>query len=244
MYDDATAEIQFNGTTVGKISKQCAVRQGFPLSMALCAFCIHPFLRMLNDNIRGYKFERRQQSIRVTAFADDVTVFLTDPRDFELIRQAIFCFEASSGARVNTNKSCAVASRTWETSQTLLNIPYREHTNILDFHTAKTVREAAEGSWRKMMRLIRAHAQGSYGRKMSLDRKILYMHTYLLARAWYITQIYPAPQCIVRQVNTTIEWFIWKGDIFRVPLTTLYRNKRDGGWELIDCGSKCQTFFL
>jgi hypothetical protein len=41
-----------------------------------------------------------------------------------------------------------------------------------------------------------------------------------------------------------IAWLIWKGDIFRVPLTTLYRNKKDGGWELIDWTSKCQTLFL
>jgi hypothetical protein len=145
---------------------------------------------------------------------------------------------------VNTNKSCAVAIGTWDTTLTVLNIPYQEHTTILGFHTAKTVREAAEGSWRKTMGLIRAHAQGSYGCKMTLDRRILYVHTYLLARTWHITQFYPPPESIVRQVNTTIAWFIWKGDIFRVPVTTLYRNKRDGGWELIDWASKCQTLFL
>jgi hypothetical protein len=146
MHDDATAGIQLNGTTVGKISIQRAVRQGCPLSMALYAFCIHLFLRMLNDNIRGYKFGRRHQNIRVTAYVDDATVFLTDPRVFETIRQAILCFEAASAARVNTNKSCAVAIGTWDTSLTAMNIPYREHTTILGFHTAKTVREAAEGS--------------------------------------------------------------------------------------------------
>jgi hypothetical protein len=127
----------------------------------------------------------------VIAYADDVTVFLTDPRDFEPIRQAILCFEAASGARVNTNKSCAVAVRTWDTSLTVMNIPYREHTTILGFHTANTVREAAEGILRKTIGLIRAHAQGRYCRKMTLDRRILYVHTYPLARAWYFTQIYP-----------------------------------------------------
>jgi hypothetical protein len=178
----------------------------------------------------------------VIAYADDVTVFLTDARDFEPIRQAILCFEAASGARVNTNKSCAVAIGTADTSLTVLNISYRKHTTILGFHNAKTVREAAEGSWRKMMGLIRAHAQVSYSRKMTLDRRIVYVHTYLLARAWYITQVYLPPESIVRQVNTTIAWFIWKGDIFRVPLTTLYRNKPDEGWELIDWDSNFRHY--
>jgi hypothetical protein len=180
----------------------------------------------------------------VIAYADNVTVFLTDPRDVEPIRQAILCFEAASGTQVNTNKSCAVAIGTWDTLLMVLNIPYREHTTILGFHTAKTVREAAEGSRRKTMGPIQAHAQGSHGRKMTLDRRILYVHTYLLACAWYIAQIYPPPESTVRQVNMMTVWFTWKGDIFRVPLTTLYRNKRDGEWELIDWASKCQTLFL
>ena len=48
----------------------------------------------------------------------------------------------------------------------------------------------------------------------------------------------------VRQLNTTISWFVWKGDIFRVPLSTLYRSKGEGGWDLTDLPAKSHVLFL
>jgi hypothetical protein len=48
----------------------------------------------------------------------------------------------------------------------------------------------------------------------------------------------------VRQLNTTINWYIWKGEIFRVPLTTLTKNKKDGGWNLINIEAKSRALFF
>jgi hypothetical protein len=45
-------------------------------------------------------------------------------------------------------------------------------------------------------------------------------------------------------MNTTISWFIWKRDIFRVPLSTVYRRKEQGGWDLINFSAKGQALFL
>jgi hypothetical protein len=45
-------------------------------------------------------------------------------------------------------------------------------------------------------------------------------------------------------MNTTISWLIWKGDIFRVPLSTLYRRKEQEGWDLINISAKSQALFL
>jgi hypothetical protein len=48
----------------------------------------------------------------------------------------------------------------------------------------------------------------------------------------------------VSQLNTAISWFIWKGDIFRAPLSTLHRPKEEGGWGLIHPLAKCQALIL
>jgi len=53
----------------------------------------------------------------------------------------------------------------------------------------------------------------------------------------------PAPNDIVRQLNTTISWFIWKGEIFRVPLSFLQRPK-NGRMGLINIVAKCLTLFM
>ena len=65
-------------------------------------------------------------------------------------------------------------------------------------------------------------------------QRIQYIHNYLVERLWYLAQIYPPPntpthpstpdEC-VRQLNTSISWYVWRGEIFRVPLSTLKGEK-------------------
>jgi hypothetical protein len=50
-----------------------------------------------------------------------------------------------------------------------------------------------------------------------------------LSKAWYTAQILPIPVTMVRQINTTISWHIWKREIFKVPLTSLTREKEQRG---------------
>ena len=65
-----------------------------------------------------------------------------------------------------------------------------------------------------------------------------------MAWAWYASQIYPQPDLCVRQLNTTVSWFLWKGDKFLVPLSTLYRLKEEGGWDLTNLPAKSHAFLL
>ena len=48
----------------------------------------------------------------------------------------------------------------------------------------------------------------------------------------------------VRQMNTAMSWFLWKGAIFKVPLSTLQRPKESGGRALIYIMAKCMTLFV
>lgn len=67
---------------------------------------------------------------------------------------------------------------------------------------------------------------------------------YLLAKVWYLTQIHPPPEDSVRRLNTSVSWVIWKGHIFRVPLSTLHGKKEEGGWDLINLKRKVRGLFL
>jgi hypothetical protein len=51
-------------------------------------------------------------------------------------------------------------------------------------------------------------------------------HTRLLSKLWYVAQILPIPAQYARQIIAVILWYIWRGGIFRVPVSTLYRKGR------------------
>jgi hypothetical protein len=46
---------------------------------------------------------------------------------------------------------------------------------------------------------------------------------------------------MAQQIVTAITWYIWKGSIFRVPVSTLQKQKPDGGWNMIDIVAKCRA---
>jgi hypothetical protein len=98
LYENATASIQLNGVSTGQIPIQWAVRQRFPLSVVLYTLCIHPLLSMLNDSLRGIGTGRHSKGTKVLAYADDVTVFITNQTEFEKVKHAIHIYEKATGA--------------------------------------------------------------------------------------------------------------------------------------------------
>jgi len=77
-----------------------------------------------------------------------------------------------------------------------------------------------------------------------MDRRIQFVHEYLLAKIWYVTQIFPPPPDCIRQIKTTISWFIWGGGMFRVHFSTLQRGKAEWGWKLINAWAKSRALFM
>jgi len=47
-----------------------------------------------------------------------------------------------------------------------------------------------------------------------------------------------------QQLTTVCTWFIWQGATFRVPVTTLQRPKKHGGWALADIAVKCPALLV
>jgi len=65
-----------------------------------------------------------------------------------------------------------------------------------------------------------------------------------MAKVWHVVQVFPPHEDCVRKLNTSISWFLWKGDIFRMPLSTLQNKKEEGGWGPINLQAKCLALFI
>jgi len=115
---------------------------------------------------------------------------------------------------------------------------------ILGFQFSSTVSQSGKSSWTKVTGQVKAMAREVYDRDLCLTQHIQYVHAFLLAKIWHIAQIFSVSKEQVRQLATAIVWFIWKGTIFRVPLSTLQRRREDGGLELLDIEAKCRGLFL
>lgn len=164
--------------------------------------------------------------------------------DSHKLQEILSTYEAASGAKVNTNKSNALPLGQWDGSSLISNIPYSDTVKILGFKFTNRVNVAAKMSWSIVTSRVSSAAWETYYRDMNLAMRIKFVHVFLLARIWYVAQVFTPTADHIRQINTSIAWFIWRGDIFRVPLSTLQRGRSGGGWDLIHVWSKCRALFL
>jgi hypothetical protein len=72
--------------------------------MALYALCLHPLLRILVDRMTGVSIGERGQRISEFAYADGITVFLSNREGIEKVHQAIRICKEAIGAHLNPER--------------------------------------------------------------------------------------------------------------------------------------------
>jgi hypothetical protein len=207
LYTDATSSVKVNGRLHGHFPVRSGVRQGCPLSMVLYTLGLHPFLRLLEQQLPGICVGR-STPVSVVAYADDVTLFLTSAADFQIVENALRLFERASGARVNSQKSTFLQVGPWRTFDTIRGIEYRHKVKILGMSIGSSTQQSVIDTWNQVTGQIKTLAKNAYHRDLCLALIIRFVHTYLLTKIWYVAQLFPATQTIIQQLNTAVTYFI------------------------------------
>ena len=118
----------------------------------------------------------------------------------------------------------------------IMNIDY--NIKLLGIHTTTYSKNSAKVLWTALTSKIWGQAQDNYHRALNLESRIRYVNEVILTTAWYMTQILPPPPDCVRQMNAALSYFIWKGAIFKAPLSTLQQPKDASGRALIHIMAK------
>jgi len=114
---------------------------------------------MLYESLSGIQIGYRSKKTTVVAYADDVTIFVTSPADIQPIKEAIRCYQAASGERLNIQKSKAIAIGSWDASIDIMGIPYHTAIKILGVRMHRTVSQSVNNSWPAVTGRIRAKAR-------------------------------------------------------------------------------------
>jgi hypothetical protein len=128
----------------------------------------------------------------------------------------------------------------WDTTINIFNLPYKNDMKILGIYFTSTTDRTAELNW-SITGQIKSQAREAYTRNLNIVKRIKYIHYYLLAKVWFRAQILPLTEEHRRQIETATTWYLWRGSVFRVPISTLQRSKQQGGWNLININTKCRA---
>jgi hypothetical protein len=79
-------------------------------------------------------------------------------------------------------KSRALALGAWDMATQIMDIPYHTDVKISGFHFRNKVNTSANETWSTFTTRVRALAQNTYYRDLSLDRRIHFVQDYQLAK--------------------------------------------------------------
>ena len=109
LYRNPQAVVQVNGRCSEAFAIERSVRQGCPLSPLLYVLALEPLLRRLRDErdgpaLRGILLSGSVRA-KISAFADDITVFVSRRRDILVVKEVVSSYEKVAGAKVNFDNS-------------------------------------------------------------------------------------------------------------------------------------------
>jgi hypothetical protein len=121
----------------------------------------------------------------ITAYADDVSIFITSPADIPTVQDVLRAFEKASGAKISTTKSKILALSNWNTQLDILGVPYTDTLSILGMTLSTSIALSSKASLAKTITKIKTKAQADYSRILTFDSRVRFVHEQLYAHAWF-----------------------------------------------------------
>uniref|UniRef100_A0A672HUD6 Reverse transcriptase domain-containing protein n=1 Tax=Salarias fasciatus TaxID=181472 RepID=A0A672HUD6_SALFA len=113
LYRDIESVLKINGSLCAPFRVCRGVRQGCALSGMLYALSLEPLLSKLRSSLQGLLLPGFSESMILSAYADDLIVFIRNQGDVDILVNIIKDFNVASAARVNWGKSEALAVGRW-----------------------------------------------------------------------------------------------------------------------------------
>ena len=241
MYHNPQAVVQVNGRRSGVFVIERSVRQGCPLSPLLYVLTLEPLLRRLRDgktgpSLRGIPFAS-SLAARVSAFADDVTVFVSRRLDIKAVKEAVVEYERIAGAKVNFGKSEGLRLGAWRGSNTLPG-PFRWSDGpirILGVWFGPDLQ--LERNWSEVQAKVNAQVGIWLSRRLSLKDRAEACATYVFPLILYRLAVLPLPKARWLALQQSLSRLLWGGARPMVRRQVCIQRTRNGGLGMPDLES-------
>ena len=114
-YIDVSSFININGSVCGPVTLSRGIKQGDSISSQLYSMSMEPLLMRLRNEP---PFQRitlpLDGTIKLTAYADDVNLYVTQSSDINIINSILSTYQSVSNAKVNWTKSCGLKMNGWD----------------------------------------------------------------------------------------------------------------------------------
>lgn len=237
IYSHPTAQVHTAGYLSAPIYLQKGTRQGCPLSPLLFDLALEPLIRYLEDSDLFSGISIGRAEIKVTAFADDVLLFLSHPDEhLSPIFRTLTEYGRFSGYSINITKSelLLLGSGGRHAQRPVLDVPVRVATHFLTYLGIKIGRTPET--------IYSLNYPPLFGRILDDLHRWVHLPLSLMGRCHLVRMmgfyrlLYPMqtiPLLLkhrdVRDLQSAFVKFIWAGKRPRIALNKLMMSKEEGG---------------
>ncbi len=248
LYSEVSAIVKAGGGLSAPVPVLKGIRQGCPLSGQLYSLVIEPLLCRLRKNLSGIHFPdvNNMYRISISAYADDVTVFISDQNDVNILIEAIGQYEKASSARVNWGKSEGLIIGQWKSGQGPPKLPggllwVRDGLKMLGVFLGN--KQFQNKNWEGMLEKVSARLLKwkSLLPLMSYRGRVLVVNNLAASTLWHRLTVMEPPEELICKIQRTFVEFFWSGEHW-IRAAALYLPVYEGGQGLVDVRSKICAF--
>ena len=241
LYKNSSSCVMNRGLSTGYFPLGRGVRQGDPLSPYLFIICLEVLLNhiRLSKDIKGLSIEQTQ--IKLSAFADDLTLFLDSEHSAYEVFSLIKTFSGFSGLKVNKAKCEALwLGSNKDREDFPLDIRWPKAIKILGIVFSYNTNEMFRQNFTKNLNSMRDLSNIWAQRSLSILGKISIIKCFLIAKMNFVCTAIHTPASVIKEVNSIIFKFLWNG-MDKVKRKATIGTYEEGGLKMIDFESFVRT---
>ena len=215
LYKAPQAVVDVNGMRSEPFRVTRSVRQGCPLSPLLYVLVLEPLLRRLRDEgvnpaLSGVELPGGARA-KNSAFADDVTIFVSSKKNIEVVRKQLERYEKVTGAKINLGKSKGLRLGAWRGLESLpgpfswTDGPVR----ILGVWFGPDLQ--LEKNWSEIQTKVEVAVRIWLQRRLSLKGRAEACVTYVFPLILYRLSVLPLPEDRLKALERLLFTLLWKG---------------------------------
>ena len=248
IYNSVSSSVKTNGWLTSFIHLERGLRQGCALSMPLYVLTAETMAIKIRENpkIHGLRPPGSTEELKLSQYADDTTLLLTDDDSITEAFNTFDLYERASGAKINREKCkglwCGAFSERIDQPN-----DFEWYTDLIPdkilgqyFGNVDCTRQNWEAKIQKINSIIGAWRH----RELSFKGKALVINGLLTSTLWYNVTSLPVPSWAISQIERVIYDFFWNYKRHLVNKDILALPLNSGGFNIPRLHTKIEAFRL
>ena len=246
-YCNVQSCVDVNGHLSSFFPLSRGVRQGCPLSPLLYVLVaeVLAFNIRVNPRIIGLSLPGSMSPLPVISqYVDDTSLVVTSDDSITATFDTYSLFEKGSGAKLNQSKSKGLWLGSWvgRTNPPVVLDWSPSKLKILGVYLGRG--DLEEANWRPRIDAVENVLLSWRQRSLSFQGRSLVINVLALARIWYVASLIHMPLWVLKELNSLVFHFFWRGKRELVARSSVVQPPLFGGFAVIDVKLKVQSLVV